>query len=62
MKTRTFGNEQKPSWAASFQSPGPAAYRLPSDFGYVTLSPKAQAIMLATNAYTRKPVNYLKVK
>lgn len=62
MKTRTFGNEGKPEWASAFQSPGPAAYRLPSDFGYVTLSPKAQAIMLATNAYTKKPINYLRMK
>lgn len=36
IKTRTFGAEGKPEWYAAFQSPGPAAYQLPSDFGYVT--------------------------
>lgn len=41
--TRTFGNEARPEWASRFLTPGPAAYKPPCDFGYVTLSPKLGA-------------------
>ena len=44
MATRIFGKEkQRPSWHPS-KTPGPGSYVPPSDFGYVTLSPRAQVM------------------
>lgn len=40
--TRIFGKEQRPEWHCHdrFKTPGPGTYVPPSDFGYVTISPR----------------------
>lgn len=41
IQTRTFGTEnQRPEWGPRFKTPGPGTYQPPSDFGYVTISPR----------------------
>jgi len=56
IETRTFGNEPRPEWTTRFQSPGPGAYVPPSDFGYLTLSPKnsVDTAMKAQSIYRAK--------
>ena len=41
IQTRHFGSEnQRPDWIKRFKTPGPGTYVPPSDFGYVTISPR----------------------
>lgn len=41
VKTPGFGiGDQRPSPAAPFNNPGPGQYRLPTDFGYVDVTPR----------------------
>lgn len=49
IEARTFGSELRPEWTTRFQSPGPGAYVPPSDFGYLTLSPR-NAVETSTKA------------
>ena len=38
---KLFGTEnQRPDWGPRFKTPGPGTYVPPSDFGYVTVSPR----------------------
>lgn len=57
-----FGNEGRPEWASRFQTPGPAAYISPSDFGYVTLSPRLGGPAIdhtkTRRIYGAKPTTY----
>ena len=50
IKTRHFSVNPKPDWNTMFmevpksivKNPGPGAYQPPSDFGYLTITPKYQ--------------------